>query len=111
MTETSAQRQDPYRSLAESPEFGELRKRYRSFAFPWTIAFMVWYLLFVVCANWAPGFMHMKVLGHINVALVFGILQFASTFLIAWLYARPANRSLDPVAEELEARYRAEADA
>ncbi|HEY6738160.1 MAG TPA: DUF485 domain-containing protein [Actinopolymorphaceae bacterium] len=53
----------------------------------------------------------MKVLGNINVALVFGILQFASTFLIAWLYARHANRSLDPVAEELEARYRAEADA
>ena len=29
-----------------------------------------------------------KVVGNINVALVFGLLQFVSTFVIAWLYSR-----------------------
>ncbi len=33
-----------------------------------------------------------KLVGNINVALVFGLLQFVSTFLIAWLYSRYADR-------------------
>ena len=42
-----------------------------------------------------------KVVGNINVALVFGLLQFVTTFLIAWLYARFADRQLDPLADEI----------
>ena len=38
-------------------------------------------------------------------ALVFGLLQFVSTFLIAWLYARYMNRKVDPLARDLERRY------
>ena len=34
-------------------------------------------------------------------ALIFGVLQFVSTFLIAWLYARYADRKFDPLADEL----------
>ena len=41
-------------------------------------------------------------------ALVFGLLQFVSTFLIAWLYARHANKELDPLAAGLERRYNEE---
>ncbi len=47
---------------------------------------MTWYLLYVVMSMWAHDFMSTKVVGNINVALVFGLLQFVSTFLIAWLY-------------------------
>lgn len=97
-----------YATIAASSQFRELRHRYRGFAFPATAAFMAWYLLFVVCANWLPGFMNTRVVGNINIALIFGLLQFVSTFLIAWLYARHANRKLDPVAEELNARFRKE---
>jgi len=85
-----------------------MRKGYRAFAIPATIAFLVWYLLFVVMSNWATGFMNTKLIGNINVALVFGLLQFASTFLIAWLYARHMNRHVDPVARRLEQRYNEE---
>ena len=42
--------------------------------------------------------MDTKLVGNINVALVFGLLQFVTTFLIAWLYARYASRKLDPLA-------------
>jgi uncharacterized membrane protein (DUF485 family) len=48
------------------------------------------------------------VVGNINVALVFGLLQFVSTFLIAWLYARHATRRLDPIADQLREHYDAE---
>ena len=101
-----AESHDPvYDRLAATPQFQELKKRYNSFVVPATIAFLVWYLLYVVMSNWATGFMDTQVVGHINVALVFGILQFVTTFLIAWLYSRFMAAKVDPLARELEADY------
>ena len=94
-----------YVHLYESEEFHELRRRFRRFVFPATVVFMAWYLLYVVMSNWATGFMSTKVVGNINVALVFGLLQFASTFVIAWLYGRYMNKNADPLARRLEQRY------
>jgi uncharacterized membrane protein (DUF485 family) len=68
-----------------------------------TAAFLGWYLLYVVCSAWARDFMGQQIVGVINVAFVFGLLQFVSTFLIAWLYARYADRKLDPLAERVAA--------
>ena len=77
-----ATRHDPiYDELHESADFIELRRRFRGFVVPATVAFLSWYLLYVVMSNWADDFMSNQVVGHINVALVFGLLQFASTFL------------------------------
>ena len=94
-----------YNQIASEGDFAKLSKRYRSFAFPATIAFMVWYVTYVICNNWARDFMDTKVVGHINVALVFGLLQFASTFIIAILYARHATKSLDPLATKLREEF------
>jgi uncharacterized membrane protein (DUF485 family) len=95
--------------VQQSAEFGELRRTYRSFAFPLTIAFIAWYLLYVLLSNYAGGFMGTKLFGNINVALVFGLAQFATTFLIAWLYARHAADKLDPKAEAIKSRLEADA--
>ncbi|MFD0370663.1 DUF485 domain-containing protein [Streptomyces sp. NPDC059071] len=95
--------------VQESAEFGELRRTYRSFAFPLTIAFIAWYLLYVLLSNYAGGFMGTKVFGNVNMALVLGLGQFATTFLIAWLYSRHAADRLDPKAEAI--KHRMEADA
>ena len=94
-----------YVELHESAEFQELRKRFRGFVFPATVAFMAWYLLYVVMSNWAHDFMSTQVFGHVNVAILFGLLQFVSTFFIAWLYGRFMNKNADPLARELEQRY------
>ena len=48
-------------------------------------------------------------MGNINVALVFGLLQFVTTFLLAWLYSRFSNAKLDPLARKLNADYDATA--
>lgn len=102
-----AARHDPiYDRLAEEPQFAELRRRYRGFVFPASIAFLAWYLLYVVLSNWAGDFMGTKVVGNINIALIFGLLQFATTFGLAWLYAKHSESKLDPLARELEASYR-----
>lgn len=93
--------QPVYDRMAQQEDFLELRRRYQRFAFPATIAFMAWYVTYVICNNWARGFMDTPVIGNINIALVFGLLQFASTFAIAYLYSRHAGKSLDPLATPL----------
>jgi uncharacterized membrane protein (DUF485 family) len=94
---------DRYVAVQESAEFASLRKAFRSFVFPMTVAFLAWYLLYVVLSAYARDFMSTKLVGNINVAFVFGILQFVSTFGIAILYSRYAARRLDPTAQKLRA--------
>ncbi|HJY45453.1 MAG TPA: DUF485 domain-containing protein [Propionibacteriaceae bacterium] len=96
-----AHNHEVYNRIAQESDFVELRRRYLSFAFPATIAFMAWYILYIVCNNWARNFMNIEVLPNINVALVWGLLQFVSTFAIAYFYARHASKSLDPLASKL----------
>jgi uncharacterized membrane protein (DUF485 family) len=90
-----------WETIQQSAEFTQLRRRLRGFVFPMTVAFLVWYLLYVLLSDYAHGFMSTKLVGNINVGLVFGLLQFVSTFLITSLYVRHANRHLDPVAEKI----------
>jgi uncharacterized membrane protein (DUF485 family) len=92
---------DEYTRMEADERFIDLRRRFRSFAFPATVAFLAWYLLYVLLSAYARGFMDTKVVGHLNIAFFFGILQFVSTFLIAYAYSRYANRQLDPLANEL----------
>ncbi|WP_299536682.1 DUF485 domain-containing protein [uncultured Streptomyces sp.] len=95
--------------VQEGAEFSDLRRAHRSFAFPLTVAFVSWYLLYVLLCNYAGDFMATKVVGNINVALVLGLAQFATTFLIAWLYSRHANAKLDPKAAAIKSRMEADA--
>ncbi|PZM90631.1 MAG: DUF485 domain-containing protein [Actinobacteria bacterium] len=90
-----------YLSVQNSEEFAKLRTALRRFVFPMTVAFFLWYALYVILSAYARGFMSVKVAGHINIALIFGLLQFVSTFLIAWFYSRYAGRTLDPVADRI----------
>lgn len=90
-----------YEEVQVSPEFGELRRKFRNFAFPVTALFLVWYFAYVLLAAFAPGFMSSKVAGNINIGLILGLLQFASTFGITMWYARWADRVFDPAADSL----------
>ncbi len=107
MSETDRTEQDSQRLIAvqQSADFIELRKRFRAFAFPMTIVFLRWYLLYVLASGYARDFMGQEVLGNINVGYIFGLLQFASTFLIAILYGRYMNKNTDPLARKLEQLY------
>jgi uncharacterized membrane protein (DUF485 family) len=93
-----------YEEVQASPEFVELRSRLRRFVFPMSAAFLVWYLIYVLLASYAPGFMAIKVFGNINVGLIIGLLQFVSTFVITTVYVRFANKNIDPAAEKLRER-------
>jgi uncharacterized membrane protein (DUF485 family) len=95
---------EEYREAQASPEFIELKKKFRAFAFPMTVAFLVWYLLFVVLSTYAHDFMATQVLGNINIGLIFGLLQFVTTFVITHLYVAHANKRTDPIADEMRDR-------
>jgi uncharacterized membrane protein (DUF485 family) len=92
---------EAYVKAQVSPQFQELRKRYRGFSFPMTVAFLVWYFAFVLMSVFAPEWMAEPVWGNVNRGIVFGLLQFVSTGLITWLYVRHANKKLDPLATEI----------
>jgi len=98
-----------YAEVARIEEFGRLRKTFRGFVFPVTIAFFLWYALYVFLSAYARDFMGTKIVGNINVGLVFGLLQFVSTFVIAWWYAHWAGRKLDPLADDI--RHKMEGDS
>jgi uncharacterized membrane protein (DUF485 family) len=93
-----------YQQVQESAEFGELRRTYRSFAFPLTVGFIAWYLLYVLLSSYAGGFMATKVVGSINMAFVLGLAQFLTTFLIAVWYSRFAAAKFDPKASAIKKR-------
>ncbi|WP_214403069.1 DUF485 domain-containing protein [Pseudonocardia lacus] len=93
-----------YEQVQASPEFADLRSRLRRFVFPMSAAFLIWYLVYVLLASYAPSFMAIKVLGNINVGLIIGLLQFVTTFAITTIYVRYANKHLDPAAERIRER-------
>ncbi|MGW0596340.1 DUF485 domain-containing protein [Streptomyces sp. NPDC002776] len=95
---------EEFTAVQQSAEFAELRRSYRSFAFPLTVAFIAWYLLYVLLSIYAGDFMGTKLFGNINVALALGLAQFLTTFLIAWWYARHAAAKLDPKADAIKSR-------
>ena len=63
----------------------------------------------MILSNWAHDFMSIEVFGNINIALIFGLLQFVTTFGIAFVYARYMNRRVDPLARQLDEKYGKEA--
>jgi len=97
-----------YQRIHASDDFTELKRSYLRFVVPITVAFMAWYLLYVVASNYASDLMGQKIVGNINVALVFGLLQFVTTFGIAIWYARFAAARMDPIADRLRDDYEGE---
>jgi uncharacterized membrane protein (DUF485 family) len=95
---------EEYRQAQNSPEFVELKRRFRRFAFPMTVAFLSWYLLYVLLSTYAPDLMSTRVFGNVNLGLLLGLGQFLTTFVITHLYVAHANRQTDPIADEMRGR-------
>lgn len=108
-TEPALPSAEEFTAVQDSAEFRELRRSYRSFAFPLTVAFIAWYLVYVLLSNYAGGFMGARLFGNVNVALVLGLAQFLTTFLIAWWYSRHAAAELDPKAQAIKSRMEGDA--
>jgi uncharacterized membrane protein (DUF485 family) len=103
-TEKEEQEGPDFVRIQQSDEFVELRSGLRRFVFPVSLLFFLWYLGFVVLAAYGGEFMSRRVFGTINVGLLLGVLQFASTVLITVWYRRFAKRRIDPKVAALQER-------
>ncbi|MGW6531528.1 DUF485 domain-containing protein [Streptomyces venezuelae] len=97
----SASPADIYVEVQRSAAFQEVRGRYRRFVVPGVALFFTWYFAYVVAATTAPGLMARPVSGAVNVAMVAGLGQFLTTFLLTWAYARHARLRRDRAALDL----------
>jgi len=98
----------PYEDAQATPEFQQLKQTLRRFVFPATVGFLAWYTGYVLLTLFARDLMAHELLGNINVAYVLGLLQFISTFVIAYVYAKYAERHFDPLADTIRTRLEAE---
>ncbi|QNE74389.1 DUF485 domain-containing protein [Streptomyces finlayi] len=92
---------DIYLEVQRSEAFREVRRRYRGFVVPASVAFLLWYVAYVVAATTAHELMARPVIGAVNVAMVAGLGQFLTTFLLTWAYARHARLRRDRAALDL----------
>ena len=90
-----------YVAVEQSPRFTELKKRHRSFVWPLTVGFLVWYFVYVLLSSYATDFMSTRVTGDITVGLLMGLGQFVTTFAITMWYVWYANHKLDPISSEI----------
>ena len=83
-----------YQEVQHTAAFADLRSRLRRFVFPMSAAFLLWYLAYVLLASYAPAFMSTRLGGsNITIGLVFGLLQFVTTFAITAIYVRYADQA------------------
>jgi uncharacterized membrane protein (DUF485 family) len=94
-----------YQEVQASPEFRSLRKRWRGFIFTMSAIFLGWFLVYVLLSDFAHGLVDTRIGGtNFTVGLLLGLLQFVSTFTIATIYVRFANKNLDDDAAALKRR-------
>ncbi|WP_313409399.1 DUF485 domain-containing protein [Aeromicrobium sp.] len=100
-------REAAYLRVQASPEFQDLRRKYRSWVIPATVAALSFYFVYVLMSTYATDAMSHRLVGNINVGLVFGLAQFVATFAVTMAYVRYADRELDPrsskIRDEMEA--------
>jgi uncharacterized membrane protein (DUF485 family) len=94
-----------FAAVHRSPQFGDVRRRLRRFVFTMTVVFLAWYLLFILLSAFAPGLMSVPVLGAINLGLLLGLSQFATTLLIVAAYRHFARTRIDPQVRAIRRAY------
>lgn len=103
-TQSASGRVSAYEVVHASRDFQSLRRHFSSFVVPAITAFLIWYFLYVICAAFAPGFMSTPLFGSVNVGIMFGVLQFVSTFAVTVTYLRWGKRRFDAQSTRLRVR-------
>jgi uncharacterized membrane protein (DUF485 family) len=84
-----------------SPEFQALKRKFRNYAFPVAALSLAWYFLYVLLTGFARDFINTKLFGNINLAFLLGLLQFVTTFGIAWAYDKHSTKHLDDASDKI----------
>ena len=90
-------------AIERLPEFRALVRAKRAFVVPATLFFLVYYFALPALVGYWPAIMSQPVVGHINVAYLFALSQFAMAWLVMAAYVRRARR-YDRMADALVQR-------
>ncbi|PJE95966.1 DUF485 domain-containing protein [Streptomyces carminius] len=94
---------DRYVALHESPRFRALRRQSNTFT-AWTGGvFYGWWFLVILLAAFAPDFFREKLIGPMNVGLLFVFLSLNLVVVVSSAYLRFARTRLDPLTERVRA--------
>ena len=94
-----------YAAIHASPEFTDVRRRLRRFVFTMTVVFLAWYQLFMLLSAFAVDLMSVPVLGVINIGMLLGLSQFATTLIIVAAYRHFARTRIDPRVRAIREAY------
>lgn len=92
---------DVWEKTQASEEFQALKRKFRNYAFPIAAVSLAWYFLYVLLTAFARDWIKTPVMGNINLAFVLGLLQFLTTFGIAWAYDNHSTKHLDDASDKL----------
>jgi uncharacterized membrane protein (DUF485 family) len=88
-------------AIDAAPGFQELHRRKTRFLWALMVFSVVYYFLLPVGAAYFTDVFRIKVWGPVNVGILFALSEFLVAWLIAFLYARVASRTFDPMAERI----------
>lgn len=88
--------------IAQSEDFKTLIYAKGRFLIPAIIFSFLYYFSLPLSVGYLPELMKTKIIGPINLAYLFALSQFFVAWFIAYLYARVASSTFDPLAEKIK---------
>lgn len=92
-----------YIAISQDEGFVILRRKVGHAVLVVASLFIGWYFLYVGASVFGRPLMRHRLVGHVDVALVFGVSQILFTFVLAWRYSRYARLVLDPLRAQIVA--------
>jgi len=99
--------QEDWAAVQRHADFQQLVGAKRRFIVPATIFFIAYYFALPILVGYRPDLMSKPVFGHVNLAYLFALSEFAMAWLVMALYLRRA-RTFDAMERALVEKERAE---
>ena len=90
-----------WEAIDADPRFQELHRRKSRFLWALMIFSIVYYFLLPIGAAYFTDLFRVKVWGPVNFGILFALSEFVVAWAIAYIYARVASRTFDPMADEI----------
>lgn len=92
-----------YVAVHDSARFKDLRRKWQVFTLRATVTFVGWWFLSIGLGAFRPSFYTVRVVGSLNVGLIFVLVTFALVLVIITSYLRYARTRMDPLGEQIRA--------
>lgn len=90
-----------WEAIDADPRFQELHRRKSRFLWALMIFSIVYYFLLPIGAAYFTDLFRVKLWGPVNFGILFALSEFVVAWAIAYIYARVASRTFDPMADEI----------